>query len=334
MDDLRDAWEQLEREAQRGSKLDQRRIHGDRPLTLLAIFVPADRQVGIQLVVDAGSVPALGAFPSPGAFQARAERDGKFTRISVILTRGEFREVFAEMCRDLLSACLDTSGEAQAVRALHARLHTWRDLFSGSGPVPLNEAEQQGLFGELSFLLALLDAGVTANAAVASWFGPKGHHHDFHFGTTHVEIKTTDGSNHRVSISSLDQLNKGDLATLLLWQYETAASAELGTTLAGLVDKARVRVSPSGLLALNALLLNARYLDAHRPLYDAVSLGVLGEKVFVIDGAFPSLTKLNVPVAVVEARYQCDLTKVPDACRLERSLAMDQVLQRAGKIPT
>ena len=311
MTELREAWAQLEASAQKGSAIDQVRLFGDEPLNLLAVFRPDTKHVGIQLDVLAASVPAVGLFPSPGAFVTTSERFGDRTRISVFLAKSEFKDVFTEMCADLLLTCRGASSETQAVRALHSRLHTWRELFLGSGPVPLSEAEQLGLFGELTFLLASLDHGIAPAAAIGGWYGPKRHHHDFHFDSVHVEVKATEAQSMVVSVSSLAQLDSGKLEHLFLWQFELRHDPT-GISLPGLVHLIRERLAIAGSSAeFNLLLICARYLDSHSSNYAEVLYLIARETVFAVESGFPSLTRNTVDEAVRQATYAFDLGLVP-----------------------
>src|SRR5439155_9457885 len=111
---------------------------------------------------------------------------------TMLLERPDFRGVFAEMCTDVLRCCRLAGGdEHRAVEKLVDRLGAWKELFRGSGPQPLGDEEQLGLYGELLFLEELITRNIQPASAVDAWKGPLKDPHDFHLGSVHVEVKTT-----------------------------------------------------------------------------------------------------------------------------------------------
>lgn len=327
MSELEDAWAIVESSGGAGPELLQKRLFPESKLHLFAVVDPMRRYVGIQLQVRSTSVPSGRAYPSSGAFQVLAVRVGTMTRISIMLDRSEFRDVFREMCDDVLMACLSAgSDETQATRNLIDRLTAWRDLFRGDAPAPLGEAEQLGLLGELLFLERLLKMGIAPRATVGAWRGPLHDRHDFHFGPVHVEVKTT-GSKppYLASIASLEQLDETGIRQLFVWQYVVSVGVTEGLTLPMVIERLRAQVEPESVrLAFNLMLARARYLDGHASHYGKTYL-VLSDDAFLVGDGFPALKRKEVPIAVASARYDLDLSKVPTSFAVGTAAAITAV---------
>ena len=78
----------------------------------------------------------------------------------------------------------------------------------------LSEVELVGLFGELWFLNQLLDC--RGPSAVRAWTGPQEQPHDFRFGDTEVEVKTTRSARRVHTINGLAQLSPAVSCSLFL----------------------------------------------------------------------------------------------------------------------
>lgn len=120
--------------------------------------------------------------------------------------------LFERVVDDILGRLTDG---ADPNTVCHMALEDWRDLLHAArAGTSLEDAI--GLIGELEILGWLADATSPADA-LASWWGPERHVHDFYSQSNKaVEVKTTqtlDGN--RVTISNLDQLDP--LHLKLLW---------------------------------------------------------------------------------------------------------------------
>lgn len=117
------------------------------------------------------------------------------------------REVFAELCQDVISAAEDADtlnmAHARAIR----RTKRWHYLLQGGRTKGLTSEEQRGLVGELQFLRQIIEVTSPATA-VEAWRGPLGSSKDFEFPEVCVEVKARRGAAKPfVSISSCDQLS-------------------------------------------------------------------------------------------------------------------------------
>jgi hypothetical protein len=334
------AWSRLEGDNLGSAGVFQLRIHAESGLDLFAVVELPERKVGVKLEVSSEMVPTGGPLPSGGGFKIRAERAAAGrTRILILLERSEFREVFGEMCGDVVRWCLLAGkSEAKAVANLAERLFTWRDLFQGQGPLPLNEREQLGLHGELLFLESLLDRNVAPDRALSAWKGPLRDPHDFHLGSNHVEVKTTvSGKSAVVHIAGMRQLDPGTAENLFLWHYRMEGrDRTTGRTLAEQVQRLRARFGGAPMRALlDDRLLRSRYLDSHAAEhYDTFPFTLSREQCHSVDARFPTLTRGNVPQAVVEARYELDLDRVSAGHAILLQDAWTTVTESVAEAPT
>ena len=171
----------------------------------------------------------------------------------------------------------------------------------------LSEEEQLGLFAELYCLTTHLLPAMDTAAAVRCWRGPYGEPQDFRFRAAAIEVKAT-ASRAPLSfrVSNLDQLDRGALEVLLVHHLTVDASAPLGRTLPEVITDLRTTLTaadPAAASDLDVLLIECGYLDQHEPAYADRRYAVRSVTWFVIDEAFPRLTRGTVPPGIGEAKY-------------------------------
>ena len=104
-------------------------------------------------------------------------------------------------------------------------LNKFRRLLQGLGR--LTEAEEIGLFGELLFLVRLVQDS-DGGSAVSCWTGADHEEHDFAVGGNDVEVKTTSAERRSHRVHGLNQLvaNPGRALWLLSVQLTAAGPTE------------------------------------------------------------------------------------------------------------
>lgn len=110
----------------------------------------------------------------------------------------------------------------------------WRKKWSGSRK-PISPQEEEGLVGEISVFLKLLETVEDVNKLVESWVGPFRSTHDFESNRLHVEIKTTTRDPPVVYISKIEQLAPRENAGLDLLVIQVDV-VESGSTLPDYVN--------------------------------------------------------------------------------------------------
>ena len=134
----------------------------------------------------------------------------------LLLRDEEQRELFANLCKDIVKAGeLGTDNRDALNRAIRRTMH-WHHLLRGGKSGLLSLEEQRGLLGELQFLLHLIDL-IGPRAAIEAWKGPFGASKDFELDGCLVEVKARRGAAKPfVQISSEDQLSDIDGCRLFL----------------------------------------------------------------------------------------------------------------------
>lgn len=238
-------------------------------------------------------------------------------------------ELFAEMVGDVAGA-MDVEaplGEERTLRAMLRRVRMWQ-AFMGKGAQPLGPEAELGLFGEISFLAALLNAGVATDVAVEAWLGPDDTPQDFVLGEGAVEVKATLASTgFPAKIGSLEQLDDAIVSPLFVAGLRFA-KGDGGTNLPELVAEMETQLSgdPLAVTSFREKTFAAGYHCTHAERYVRRFMRA-GFRTFRVNGDFPRLVLGNVPEGVSKATYEIDLTKVSAF-----EVAFDHVLKELGAI--
>jgi Putative PD-(D/E)XK family member, (DUF4420) len=241
--------------------------------------------------------------PATGAVQVSLNRrnDGHFA-VLFSLARTELNELFGRLCQDLIDATRASSQESGA-SAMLLRLGRWRRLLEpgGSG---LSDSELRGLFGELWFLRTVAMPVFGKTEAVDAWNGPFGAPQDFQLGSGLVEIKTILLGNHKITISSADQLDSGStplqLAVIAMHPSREISLPELISNIRGDLED-----TPHAAAEFDLRLAEAGYIDC--PEYHNVRLSVDEIRYYPVADSFPRITTVQVPAGISKLTYDLDL---------------------------
>lgn len=221
-------------------------------------------------------------------------------------------ELFRTMVFDLVQILHDQNftDELVLLRAFLGRIRAWQDFMrQRQGPLP-PEAEL-GLAGELTVLRLLLENGLDLRDAVKAWEGPIDGIQDFLLGDGAIEVKATlAATGFTASIGSLEQLDDSVRQPIFLAGVRFALHPS-GQTLPDIVLSARARLArdTEAAAAFEEKLLRAGYLDAHAEYYIR-RLTTTETRILKIGQSFPRLYSGNVPLGVLHARYEIDLSSV------------------------
>jgi hypothetical protein len=117
------------------------------------------------------------------------------------------RDLFGGLCQTLVSALVNARDSVGSLEVALAHVRRWKTFMSGRAGHLLSSEEVRGLFGEITFLLELIERQYPKAKALEAWMGAERSHQDFIFGNTAVEIKSLSGQERNaVHISSEDQL--------------------------------------------------------------------------------------------------------------------------------
>jgi hypothetical protein len=222
-------------------------------------------------------------------------------------------ELFAAMACDVAGALDDSAatgaGGDKLLRVFIGRVGAWQEFMRKGAQVLSPEAEI-GLFGEITLLAILIDAGVPLPVAVASWEGPLDGVQDFRLGTGALEVKATlSAAGFPAKIGSLEQLDDSTRQPLFLVGVRLR-QAETGHSLPDLIARMLKRVEQDAEAArlFSERLLAAGYLNGHAERYTR-RFALVETRVIEVTDHFPRLTIGRVPHGITRAAYEIDLDK-------------------------
>ncbi|MGY4505789.1 hypothetical protein ACVWYH_009746 [Bradyrhizobium sp. GM24.11] len=160
------------------------------------VAVPAEDRVTLRLWT-AEQVVAIG---TPRAITARYVSLGQERVLEVSTSVRHLHQPFLNLIFAICDQLL--SGSGTAANAVESALADFRQLLAGGDL--LSDEQLQGLFGELWTLRELIQ--VNGARSVDAWTGAKRLTHDFRYGQTELEVKTTASANARHHINGAGQL--------------------------------------------------------------------------------------------------------------------------------
>lgn len=217
-------------------------------------------------------------------------------------------EIFVKLCWDLMSASKD---DPKPIEKIVAQYKKWLRLLQQIGNGLLPPQSQKGLIGELLYLADLINRhGETK--ALGEWGGPEGADQDFNFEDGWAEVKTTIIAGTSVQVSSLQQFDRSDEGTLIVYFLDKTSST--GTTTISL-NEAIELVASKILTQSNKDLLDLKlskcgYQSKNADEYSSYRFKLSEKRMYCVSSDFPRLTKENVPPAVIEAQYRIDLPSI------------------------
>lgn len=234
-------------------------------------------------------------------------------RLRFALQDDEQSDVFMSMCYDLLRYSQKAADEEAAFQLLQERFLQWDKLFSQLVQGGLTLAQQQGLMGELFFLLSEVESGRSLMEAAEGWHGPDCSHQDFMYKDGWFEVKTIREAVDAVRISSLEQLAAPAPGYLVIVRLREAASRAVGAyTLNQLVAESRqcFATDAASLECLEGRLLAAGYTEL--AVYDQHSWAKAEQSLYTVANDFPRLTSKGVDKAIIKASYQLSIPSIQE----------------------
>lgn len=248
-----------------------------------------------------------------GVQLARRTTSAGAAQLVFALEDAELRDIFAELCRDIVGSTAGTESEEGALRVAVSRTWRWHHLLKRGSSRILSEEQQKGLIGEVSILEAL-GGRLDLKTVIESWTGPLGEPKDFVLpGMVAVESKAVRGTEAPfIQISSEWQLDISEVEALYLVvspvnrSVESEPSARTLSDVVGRILSLTVARAPECLATLEAKLFAAGY----RPEDDYSEFWWdLGElDVFTVTEGFPRLAGSRLPPGIERIRYNVNLS--------------------------
>lgn len=244
-----------------------------------------------------------------------ADGDSKDSRMLVFrLLDSKQRDIFHQLCRDIVAAGASALTEHEAVELALARTWRWHHLLRGGAGGRLSEDEQKGLIGELIVLERHLLARLSPAGSLAAWRGPLGAPKDFEVGRTGIEAKARRGAaTPYVLITSEHQLDGEGCDHLFLHVVDLSHAPDGAATAFTVIDIARrIRdaIAESDTAAVDAFenLLAAAGLRWDDDYSDFKWLEG-PSRIYSVGEGFPRVTAHAIATGVSNVRYSISLVE-------------------------
>jgi hypothetical protein len=242
-------------------------------------------------------------------FRLHVEKFGNpvLVRVRLEETSRAFGDLFKHLCADVVTAVLATTSEQLAVDALCTRLSRWQK-FLEEAAAGLSELAQVGLYGELYFLRRLLLGGCPPRKALDGWQGPLGANHDFMFGYSAVEVKSTTANTDTVLlIANERQLDDTGVSSLILCSCSFDRREHTAQTLPAIIEEVGQMLGLDLLSPFEDRLLAVGYHRSHNALYATAGYAERRMAYYQVSDSFPRIVPKDLRPGVHEVQYHTEL---------------------------
>ena len=243
-------------------------------------------------------------------FKDNSFPDSKFLLIQLLDRGDRVRDIFASICGNIASTILSISSERDAVKLVISQMRKWQDLFSKKLKNTLSIQEQQGLYGELSFLQKLICSPMDKVCSVNYWVGPNMAPQDFQSDFWAVEVKTISANMFpNVSINGELQLDETTIETLFLFNLVVEIVPIDGKSLPELVNEIRNSLNddPNALNLFENKLIYYGYYDIDVDAYKERRYQIRKENYYIVQDEFPRIKKEDLLLGVSDVKYTITL---------------------------
>jgi len=238
----------------------------------------------------------------------RRKEDGRWT-LTFELINSEQEGVFSVFCCDMIEHSRMAKNESAALALAINRYKHWSRLLRTQSKGLMDESTRKGLLGELLFLEEKLHSSTDTYIIINGWVGADSADQDFMYTDCWHEIKTVGVSAKKVTISSLEQLERMDEGELVVI-YVDKANRKGDFSLNELVARIK-NLLLSDIDALELFenkLVAYGYIDLQE--YNLQKYFYFGTKKYRVDTAFPKLTTKSVHTAIVSLQYEINLPAI------------------------
>lgn len=243
-------------------------------------------------------------------FKDNSFPESKFLLIQLLDRGDRVRDIFAAICGNIASTILSIPSEKDAVKLVISQMRKWQDLFSKKLKNILSTQEQQGLYGELTFLLKLISSSMDRIRSIDSWVGPNKAPQDFIGEAWAVEVKTISVNRFPdVSINGELQLDETSIDKLFLYNLVVEIGSVDGKNLPELVGDVRNYLSKDT-IALNLFenkLIYYGYFDIDANSYKDRHYIIRKENYYLVQDEFPRIKKDDLLLGVSDVKYTITL---------------------------
>lgn len=214
-------------------------------------------------------------------------------------------DVFAVVAQDILDELRKQKEAEKYIETLKRRIEKWREFFKNPARNRLSERMVIGLFGELSFIRELREAGI--EIASDLWNGPIKSAQDFQGEQVAIEVKTASSNSlEYVHISSEAQLDEADRNALYLVAYRIERNDATGTTLPELIKQVALMLNEQQRARFTASLTCLGYAEEDDALYSK-RYSLKERKTYKVKDGFPRILRADLPQGVMDISYSLAL---------------------------
>ncbi len=191
-------------------------------------------------------------------------------------------------------------------------LNRWREFFEREPSERPSLESIVGLFGELWHLRQIARS---SPQNLSCWVGPLGARHDFQWGKSALEVKTSlSRTGWFIKISSIDQLVHPENGELYLAALKLELSPNDGETLLNLVED--IKSAGGDSYTLLNLLAHAGFDPNVLELCNDISFRMFDQRFFWVNDLFPKITSASfkddaLPSGVLSLAYEIDVSLTP-----------------------
>ena len=265
-------------------------------------------------------------------FKDNSFSDSKLLLVQLNNQEGRTNDIFASICWNLANSIINIDSEQEAIHLVISLLNKWRGLFTKKRKNPLSLQEQQGLYGELTFLSKLFNLNIVKSSVLDLWKGPYLAPQDFSSDIWAVEVKTVLSSKYpKVSINGEKQLDETPFEKLYLYVLVIDDMSQGGETLPELVADLRKYVVKDSIAREkfeNKLVLSG-YFDSDEEAYKNRNYRVYREYYYLVQNEFPRLRKEDLRNGISEVKYTTSLATSED-CIVEEQVVFNTIMSYEG----
>jgi hypothetical protein len=222
-------------------------------------------------------------------------------------------DMFVMMAEDIVRAVHTNikNTEERILQVFLSRIKAWQNFMDDGNSGVLNSEAETGLYGELTLLKQIMDAGIPPQLCIDLWRGPDGGIHDFSVDEGAIEVKSTVSTGaFPAKIGSLEQLDNTFVHPLFLAGVRLLCGST-GTTLPEFASDLRVIFS-TNLSALNIYDCKLIQAGLFPPFYERYSRRFKYEStsLYAVDDDFPKLIRGTVPPEIMRVNYETDLSLI------------------------
>lgn len=235
-------------------------------------------------------------------------QDGKYI-VRLELKRQDLDDEFIHLSYDLIESSHDFNQEELAVNCFTEKFFKWQLLLDNMKSELLSDNEIKGLIGELIFIKDRIKTEESLKVLEA-WKIHEDAEKDFVFENSWFEIKTVSSSSDKITISSLEQLdhyNNGEIIINFVDKLERDIKEAI--TLPFLIEQIRQSLQTSiAIQQFNKKLLYKGYVE--RIEYQEKFFKFYYMNRYCVNENFPMITRSNVPLNIVAARYDINIKAI------------------------